>query len=89
MASISQNQSAEASAKFWNRRSLRKLFEDRGLEARLENYWLHYPRSYVEQRFARQFGFPPFFLALYPGDLIPIPSIDVLLGIFEKPAVRR
>lgn len=69
---------------FWTRRSISKLFEDRGLTARVSNYWLFYPKSYVYQRTRAQFGITPRFLGLIPGDIVPIPSFDVLLGIFQK-----
>jgi len=74
---------------FWTRASLARVFEDRGLEARVGNYWLYYPKSYVYQRTRRQFGFTPHFLRLVPGDLIPIPSFDAMLGVFRKPAGRE
>ncbi|MFP8880247.1 MAG: class I SAM-dependent methyltransferase [Myxococcota bacterium] len=70
---------------FWTRPALERLFADRGLTARIGNYWLYYPKSYVYQRTRQQFGFTPRFLALFPGDLIPIPSFDAMVGVFHKP----
>lgn len=70
---------------FWTRRSLVHLFADRGLTGRVGNYWLYYPKSYVYQRTRQQFGFTPRFLSVVPGDLIPIPSFDAMLGVFQKP----
>ena len=69
---------------FWNRSSLERIFAADGFAGRVGGYWLHYPKEYVRQRFARQFGFPPFFLALFPGALIPIYSFDVQIGFFQK-----
>ncbi len=71
---------------YWTERSLAKLFGDRGLSGRYENYWLYLPKRYVRTQFALQFGFEPFFLALWPGDDIPIWSFDVLIAFFEKAA---
>ncbi len=73
---------------FWTRPSLERLFTDRGLGARVENYWLYYPKSYVYQRTREQFGFTPRFLSLVPGSLIPIPSFDAMIGIFDKPVAN-
>lgn len=73
---------------FWTRESLQRLFADRGLSAEVRNYWLHYPKSYVYQRTRSQFGVTPRFLALVPGDLIPIPSFDAMFGLFRKPEAR-
>jgi SAM-dependent methyltransferase len=69
---------------FWNRSSLERIFADAGFASRVSGYWLHYPKEYVRQRFDQQFGFPPFFLAFFPWNLIPIYSFDVLVGFFEK-----
>jgi SAM-dependent methyltransferase len=74
---------------FWTRRSVERLFADRGLTTRVENYWLYYPKSYVYQRTRQQFGLTPRFLSLVPGDLIPIPSFDAMVGVFQKPAVEN
>lgn len=71
---------------YWTRRSLECLFGERGLESRFDDYWLYLPKAYVYRQFEMQFGFPPLFLALWPGDEIPIWSFDVLLGTFTKPA---
>ena len=69
---------------FWTRRSIEKIFDDHGFDARVENYWLFYPKAYVEQRSRAQFGVAPPFLGWLPGNTVPIPSFDVLLGIFQK-----
>lgn len=69
---------------FWTRRSISRLFADHGFETRVENYWLYYPKSYVHQRTRAQFGLTPRFIDLLPGDVVPIPSFDVLMGIFRK-----
>lgn len=71
---------------FWTRASVERMFSERGLSAQLGNYWLYYPKSYIYQRTKLQFGIAPRFLALLPGDVIPIPSFDALLGIFLKAA---
>lgn len=71
---------------FWTRASITRLFEDRGFSARISDYWLYYPKSYVYQRTKAQFGITPHFLSFLPGDIVPIPSFDVLLGIFQKRA---
>jgi SAM-dependent methyltransferase len=71
---------------FWNRASLARLFGDRGFSSEIGRYWLYYPKAYVRRQFASQFGFDAFFLALYPGDEIPLYSFDVLLGVFERKA---
>ena len=71
---------------YWTRRSLRRLFGARGLESRFDDYWLYLPKTYVTTQFRMQFGFRPRFLALWPGDEIPIWSFDVLLATFTKPA---
>jgi len=71
---------------FWTREALRRLFSDRGLDGQVGNYWLYYPKSYVYQRTRQQFGVAPYFLSLVPGDLIPIPSFDAMIGIFRKSA---
>lgn len=71
---------------FWTRQSLARLFRDRGFDATVENYWLFYPKSYVYQRTKTQFGFTPRFLAMVPGDLIPIPSFDAMVGMFQRRA---
>jgi SAM-dependent methyltransferase len=70
---------------YWNRRSLAKLFGDRGLTSRFGSYWLYLPRAYAETQFRAQFGFRPWFLALWPGREIPIFGFDVLIGYFRKP----
>jgi SAM-dependent methyltransferase len=70
---------------FWTRDSLKRLFHDRGLTGSVGNYWLYYPKSYVYQRTRQQFGFAPRFLSLVPGNLIPIPSFDAMVGLFHKP----
>lgn len=70
---------------YWNRRSLSRVFGDRGLDAAFSNYWLYLPKKYVMKQFELQFGFRPFFLAAWPGEDIPIYSVDVLLGTFRKP----
>jgi SAM-dependent methyltransferase len=69
---------------YWNRRSLEKLFSRRGLSARFADYWLYLPKAYVYSQFEMQFGFKPWFLALWPGRDIPIWSFDVLIGYFTK-----
>jgi SAM-dependent methyltransferase len=74
---------------YWNRRSLERLFGDRGLSGRFGDYWLYLPKEYVYKQFAMQFGFKPWFLALWPGRDIPIWSFDVLIGYFSKPADRQ
>ena len=66
--------------------SLSRVFGDRGLVARYANYWLYLPKVYVMKQFQLQFGFRPLFLAAWPGDDIPIPSVDVLVAYLEKPA---
>jgi SAM-dependent methyltransferase len=71
---------------YWTRRSLDRVFGDRGLAGRYANYWLYLPKNYVMKQFQLQFGFRPSFLAAWPGDDIPIPSVDVLIGYFKKPA---
>lgn len=69
---------------YWTRHSISRVFADRGFETRVGKYWLHYPKSYVYQRTRAQFGIAPRFLDLWPGDVVPIPSFDALLGIFRK-----
>lgn len=69
---------------YWNRRSLTRLFGDRGLQACFDDYWLYLPKAYVMKQFALQFGFRPWPLALWPGRDIPIWSFDVLLACFTK-----
>lgn len=69
---------------YWTRRSLHRLFGDRGLQGRFEDYWLYLPKAYVRSQFAQQFGFDPSFVALWPGDDIPIWSFDVLIAFFRK-----
>ena len=69
---------------YWNRRSLAKLFGDRGLTARFGDYFLYLPKRYVRTQFAMQFGFRPWPIELWPTSDIPIWSFDVLIGYFEK-----
>jgi SAM-dependent methyltransferase len=69
---------------FWTRRSLARIFGDHGLACEFDSYWLYYPKSYVDQRFQRQFGFRPFFLAPWPAAEIPIFSFDVLIAFFHR-----
>ena len=71
---------------FWTRGSLQRVFHDRGFTGRVENYWLYYPKSYVHRTAREQFGIAPRFLDLLPGDIVPVPSFDVVIGIFEKKA---
>ena len=40
------------------------------------------------KQFQLHVGFRPFFFAAWPGDDIPIPSVDVLVAYFEKPASK-
>lgn len=70
---------------YWNRRSLTRIFGDRGLTGSFENYWLYLPKAYVMKQFQQQFGFRPGFVGLWPGEDIPIPSFDVLLACLQKP----
>jgi SAM-dependent methyltransferase len=63
---------------FWTRPSLERLFADRGLHGELFDYWFFYPKPYVYERTRAQFGFTPRFLALVPGELIPVPSFDAV-----------
>lgn len=69
---------------YWNRRSLARIFGDRGLDARFGDYWLYLPKPYVHAQFAQQFGFRPWFLALWPGRDVPIYGFDVLIGTFTR-----
>ena len=69
---------------YWNRRSLARIFGDRGLSGVFENYWLYLPKLYVDKQFRLQFGFRPFFLALWPGSEIPIWSFDVVAAYLTK-----
>jgi hypothetical protein len=69
---------------YWNRRSLARIFGERGLASRFDDYWLYLPKSYVYSQFALQFGFRPWFLAAWPGRDIPIWSFDVLIGYFTR-----
>jgi SAM-dependent methyltransferase len=69
---------------YWNRRSLARIFGERGLASRFDDYWLYLPKSYVYSQFALQFGFRPWFLAAWPSRDIPIWSFDVLIGYFTR-----
>lgn len=69
---------------FWTRRSFERVFTDRGFSAELGRYWLFYPKSYIYQMTRAQFGFAPRIFDLIPVDPVPIPSFDVLIGIFSK-----
>ena len=70
---------------YWTRPALERLFGDRGLSTHLSGYWLYLPKSYVARQFREQFGFAPFFLALWPADEVPIWSFDVVAARFHKP----
>jgi SAM-dependent methyltransferase len=70
---------------FWTRASLTRLFADRDLEVELFDYWFFYPKPYVYQRTRAQFGFAPRFLALLPGNLVPVPSFDAVATMLRKP----
>lgn len=69
---------------FWTRRALRAFFAARGLDGPVERYWLWYPKEYVQRRVQEQFGFGGALARLWPGALVPVPSVDVLCGMFAR-----
>ncbi len=69
---------------FWTPKSLKEIFKRVNLNAKVEKYILFYPKTYVIQKFKEQFRFTPFFLNLLPFDILPIPSIDVIMCVARR-----
>lgn len=69
---------------YWSPKSIKTLFSKYEMEGDVSNYNIYLPKSYIQFRFKKQFGFQPFFMALYPKDVVPIPGFDVMKCVFRN-----
>lgn len=69
---------------FWTRESLQIVFNQHNFTCKFRKYWVYAPKKYVQKRFQDQFGFNFNPIYFFPNQLIPVPAIDILMGIFKK-----